>query len=1053
MPQFFINRPIFAWVISILIMVLGVLAITQLPVAQYPSVAPPSISVTANYAGASAETMQETVTSIIEQQLNGIDNLLYMSSSSDASGLATVTLYFLPGTDPDTAQVQVQNKVQLAMPSLPQTVQLQGVVVAKATRNYMMFFTLSTSDDSLDEVELGNYIASSVLDPIRRVSGVGEANMFGSQYAMRVWLNPDRLNSFNLTAADVTTAIEHQNAQVPVGQIGANPAEPGQQLNVVMQGRTTLRTVPEFEKIVLRTNPDGSRVLLKDVARVALGAENYGTKARVNGHPSAAVAIKLSPSANALETAAAVRAKVADLARFFPPGVRVDYPLDTSTFVKISIEEVLMTLAEAIGLVFLVMYLFLQNLRATLIPTIVVPVALLGTFAAMLAFGFSINVLTMFGMVLSIGILVDDAIVVVENVERIMAEEGLSPLDASRKAMGQITGALVGISLVLTAVFIPMAFFSGSVGTIYRQFSLSLVSAMLFSVFLAMSLTPALCATLLEPIPQGHKHEKRGFFGWFNRAFARSTTHYQSSVGRIVKHQPAGIVAFAVIIFLVGLLYVKLPSSFLPAEDQGYFITNIQLPVGATQERTDAVLKQVADYFLQQPEIESFITVAGFSFNGRGQNSALSFGRLKDWNQRQGAEHTVQAVIARAAGKFASIKDAIIYPMNPPAIVELGNSTGFDFELQDLAGLGHEALLAAQKQLLALAATNPVVVGVRVQGLEDAAQLKIDLDEAKATTLGVSLADINSTLQTCFGSSYVNNFINGNRVQRVLVQLDAPFRMSPEDLHNVYVRNRAGTMVPLAAFATVRWIHGSPQLQHYNGFPSYEIVGSAAPGRSTGEAMAAMEAMARTLPKGIGYEWTGQSYEERLSGSQAPMLYGLSLLVVFLCLAALYESWSIPLSVILVVPLGILGALLATKLRGLPNDVYFKVGLLTIVGLATKNAILIIEYAKDLQAEGRELIAATLEAVHLRLRPILMTSFAFILGVMPLVVSTGAGSASRNAIGTGVAGGMFSATALGIFLIPVFYVVVRRIFKAKPKPALASHRGPDGLVASPEQTG
>jgi multidrug efflux pump len=1038
MPQFFINRPVFAWVISILIMVLGGLAITQLPVAQYPSVAPPSISVTANYAGASAETMQETVTSIIEQQLNGIDNLLYMSSSSDASGLATVTLYFLPGTNPDTAQVQVQNKVQLAMPSLPQTVQQQGVVVAKATRNFMMFFTLSTIDDSLDEVELGNYIASSVLDPIRRVSGVGEANMFGSQYAMRVWLNPDKLNSFNLTAADVTAAIQSQNTQVPVGQIGANPAVAGQQLNVVLQGRTTLHTVPEFERIILRTNPDGSRVLLQDVARVALGAENYGTKARVNGHPSAAVAIKLSPSANALETAAAVREKVTDLARFFPPGVRVDYPLDTSTFVRISIEEVLKTLAEAIGLVFLVMYLFLQNLRATLIPTIVVPVALLGTFAAMLAFGFSINVLTMFGMVLSIGILVDDAIVVVENVERIMAEEGLSPLEATRKAMRQITGALIGISLVLTAVFIPMAFFSGSVGTIYRQFSLSLVSSMLFSVFLAMSLTPALCATLLEPIPKGHKHEKRGFFGWFNRAFARSTTHYQSSVGRILKHQPSGIVAFVVIIFLVGLLYATLPSSFLPAEDQGYFITNIQLPVGATQERTDAVLKQVADYFLKQPEIESFITVAGFSFNGRGQNSALSFGRLKDWNKRKGAEHTVQAVIARAAGEFASIKDAIIFPLNPPAIVELGNSTGFDFQLQDLAGLGHEALLAAQKQLLAMAATNPVVVGVRVQGLEDAAQLKIDLDEGKATTLGVSLADINSTLQTCFGSSYVNNFINGNRVQRVIVQLDAPFRMSPEDLHNVYVRNHTGTMVPLAAFTTVHWIYGSPQLQHYNGFPSYELVGAAAPGRSTGEAMDAMEEMARQLPKGIGYEWTGQSYEERLSGSQAPMLYGLSLLVVFLCLAALYESWSIPLSVILVVPLGILGALLATKVRGLPNDVYFKVGLLTIVGLATKNAILIIEYAKDHQAEGRGLIEATLEAVHLRLRPILMTSLAFILGVMPLVVSTGAGSASRNAIGTGVAGGMFTATALGIFLIPVFYVVVRRIFKLKVKPEAKS---------------
>ena len=1050
MAQFFINRPVFAWVISILIMVLGGLAVIQLPVAQYPSVAPPSISVAANYAGASAETLQETVTSVIEQQLNGIDNLLYMTSGSDASGLATVTLYFLPGTNPDTAQVQVQNKVQLATPSLPQTVQQQGVVVAKATRNFMMFFTLSTTDDSLDEVALGNYIASSVLDPIRRVTGVGEANMFGSQYAMRVWLNPDKLNSFGLTAADVTAAIQNQNTQVPVGQVGAAPAVKGQQLNVIMQGRSTLRSVPEFEKIVLRTNPDGSRVLLKDVAKVVLGAENYGTQARVNGHLSAAVAIKLSPSANALRTAAAVREKVAELSKFFPPGVRVDYPLDTSTFVRISIEEVLKTLAQAIALVFLVMYLFLQNIRATLIPTIVVPVALLGTFASMLAFGFSINVLTMFGMVLSIGILVDDAIVVVENVERIMAEEGLSPLEATRKAMSQLTGALIGITLVLTAVFIPMAFFSGSVGTIYRQFSLSLVSSMLFSVFLAMSLTPALCATLLKPIPKGHKHEKGGFFGWFNRGFARATTRYQSTVGRILKHNPASMVIFLVIIFLVGLLYVRMPSSFLPAEDQGYFITNIQLPVGATQERTQAVLSQVEEYFLKQPEIESFITVAGFSFNGRGQNSALSFGRLKDWSQRKGAEHTVQAVIGRAAGKFAAIRDAIIFPLNPPAIAELGNSTGFDFQLQDLAGLGHESLLAARNQLLDMASKNPTVVGVRVQGLEDAAQIKIDVEEDKASALGLSLGDINTTLQTCFGSSYVNNFINGNRVQRVLVQLDAPFRMSPDDVKNVYVRNRTGTMVPLSAVTSVRWIYGSPQLQNYNGFPSYELVGGAAPGKSTGDAMKAMEEMANKLPHGIGYEWTGQSYEERLSGSQAPMLYALSLLVVFLCLAALYESWPIPLSVILVVPLGVLGALLAATLRGLPNDVYFKVGLLTTVGLATKNAILIIEYAKDLQAAGRGVVEATLEAVHLRLRPILMTSFAFILGVMPLVISTGAGSASRNAIGTGVAGGMFAATALGIFLIPVFYVVVRRIFKLKTQPASNSEAGSPGLGGSEE---
>ena len=1032
MARFFIDRPIFAWVVSILIMVLGALAITRLPVAQYPSVAPPSISVTANYAGASAETLQESVTSIIEQQLNGIDNLLYMSSASDASGLSAITLYFLPGTNPDTAQVQVQNKVTLATPNLPATVQQQGIVVAKATRNYMMFFTLSTTNDSLDEVALGNYISSSVLDPIRRVSGVGEANLFGSQYAMRIWLNPEQLNSYGLTAADVTTAIDHQNRNVPAGQIGANPAMPDQQLNVILQGRSTLRTVAEFENILLRSNPDGSRVQLRDVARVALGAENYGTKARVNGHLSAAVAIKLAPSANALNTAEAVRKKVKELSRFFPTGVRVDYPLDTSTFVAISIKEVLKTLLEAVALVFLVMYLFLQNFRATLIPTIVVPVALLGTFGAMLALGFSINVLTLFGMVLAIGILVDDAIVVVENVERIMAEEGLPPLQATRKAMDQITGALIGITLVLTAVFIPMAFFSGSVGTIYRQFSMSLVSSMLFSVFLAMSLTPALCATLLKPVKASHKHGQKGFFGWFNRNFGLATTRYQRSVAVILRHSGIALVVFAIIIVLVGSLYTHLPSSFLPAEDQGYFITNIQLPVGATQERTDQVLKLVENYFLQQPEIESFITVAGFSFNGRGQNSALSFGRLKDWSQRKGKEHTVQAVIARALGTFSTVKDAIIFPLNPPAIAELGNSTGFDLQLQDLAGLGHNALVAARNQLLAAAMTNRAVVGVRVQGLDDAAQLKVETDEAKANTLGVALGDINSTLEACFGSAYVNNFINGNRVQRVIVQLDAPYRMSVDDLKGIYVRNQSGKMVPFSTFASVHWIFGSPQLQNYNGFPAYEIVGAPAPGRSTGEAMKEMESLVAALPPGIGMEWTGQSYEERLSGSQAPMLYALSLLVVFLCLAALYESWSIPFAVILIVPLGVLGALLAAFLRDLPNDVYFKVGLLTTVGLATKNAILIIEYAKELQSSGRDLIGATLEAVHLRLRPILMTSFAFILGVMPLVISTGAGSASRNAIGTGVAGGMLAATVLGIFLVPVFFVAVRRVFPPPP---------------------
>jgi hydrophobe/amphiphile efflux-1 (HAE1) family protein len=1038
MAKFFIDRPIFAWVVSILIMLLGCLAITKLPVAQYPSVAPPSVFVAAGYAGASAEILQDAVTSILEQQMSGIDNLLYMTSGSSSAGQSSLNLYFQPGTDPDIAQVQVQNKVQLALPNLPQTVQQQGVVVGKSARNFLMFFTLSSTNGSMDEIALGNYIATSVLDPIRRVSGVGEALMFGTENAMRIWLNPAKLNSFRLGVNDVVDAIQAQNTQVPAGQLGARPAVVGQQLNVTMQGRTTLRTPEEFGNILLRVNSDGSRVCLRDVATVAIGGLDYTTQARVNGRPSAAVAIRLSPTANALATANAVRAKVLELSKFFPAGVRVDYPLDGSAFVRISIEEVVKTLIIAIALVFLVIFLFLQNIRTTLIPTIVVPVALLGTFATMYAFGFSINVLTMFGMVLAIGILVDDAIVVVENVERIMSNEGLSPRDATRKAMSQITGALIGITLVLTAVFIPMAFFGGSVGAIYRQFSLSLVSSMLFSVFLAMSLTPALCASLLKPVAKGHHHAKRGPFGWFNRSFAAGTGSYQGIVARILKQPVRYLLLYAAIVVFVGLLYVRLPSSFLPEEDQGYFLTNVQLPVGATQDRTLAVLRKVEDYFLKQPEVDSLITVAGFSFNGRGQNSALSFIRLKDWSERPGAFHKVQGVIGRAFGVFSQIKDAFVFPVNLPPISELGISSGFDFQLQDLAGLGHDKLMQARDQLLAMSQKNPRIANLRVQGLEDEAQLKLVIDEGKAATLGVSLGDLNTTIASSFSSSYVNNFVNGNRVQRVMLQLDAPYRMLPEDVGKVFIRNSHGKMVPLSAIVSLQWTYGSPQLQRYNGFPSIELVGAAPPGKSTGEAMAAMEEMAKQLPAGIGYEWTGQSFEERLSGAQAPMLYALSVIVVFLALAALYESWSIPLSVLLVVPLGVLGALLAATLRGLPNDVYFKVGLLTIIGLSTKNAILIIEFAKDLQAQGKGLIEATLEAVHLRLRPILMTSMAFILGVLPLALSSGAGSASQHAIGTGVAGGMVTATVLAIFLVPVFFVVIRRIFKAKVPAHLAA---------------
>lgn len=1033
MPRFFIDRPIFAWVVSLLIILVGIISITQLPVAQYPSVAPPSISVNASYSGASAETLQNTVTSIIEQQLNGIDNLLYVSSSSNSSGQATIQLYFLPGTNPDLAQVQVQNKLQLAIPSLPQAVQLAGVTVTKSTRNYLMFFTLSSTDGSMDEIELGNYIASSILDPIRRVSGVGEALQFGTENAMRIWLNPQKMFSFNMTSNDVISAIQAQNIQVPLGQIGGLPSVKGQQLNVTLQGRTTLNTTEEFGNIILRVNTDGSRVFLRDVATISLGGSDYTTQARINGKPASAVAIKLSPTGNAIKTVDAVRAKIKDLSKFFPSNIQVDYPLDQSAFVRVSIEEVVKTLLIAIFLVFMVMYLFLQNIRTTLIPTIVVPIALLGTFAVMKMFGFSINVLTMFGLVLAIGILIDDAIVVVENVERIMREEGLSPKEATYKAMEQITGALIGITLVLVAVFIPMAFMGGSVGAIYRQFSMSLIASMLFSIFLAMTLTPALCATMLKPIVKGHHVEKKGFFGIFNRGFSVGTNKYQHIVARMLKMPIRYLFIYAAIVIAVGFLYTRLPSSFLPEEDQGYFITNIQLPVGATQSRTLEVLKQVEGFFMSQPEIDKIITVAGFSFNGRGQNSALSFIRLKDWHERKRKEHSVQAIIGRAWGAFAQIKDAVIFPINLPPIPELGTSSGFDLQLEDQAGVGHEKLMQAKDQLLALAANNPNVMGVRVQGLDDAAQLKIHVDESKASALGVSLAEINNTLQANFGSFYVNNFVNGNRVQRVIVQLEAPYRMSPDDIGKVFVRNNQGEMVPLSGLVTLQWIYGSPQLQRYNGFPAVAIVGSTVPGKSTGDAMKAMEEMIKQLPAGIGYEWTGQSFEERLSGSQAPILYALSLIVVFLTLAALYESWSIPFAVMLVVPLGILGSLLTATWAGMSNDVYFKVGLLTIVGLSTKNAILIVEFAKDLHAQGKGIIESVLEAVHLRLRPILMTSFTFILGVMPLALATGAGSASQHAIGSGVAGGMLSATILAIFFVPIFYVVVQRMVQGKYK--------------------
>ena len=1041
MAQFFIDRPVFAWVIALFILLGGALSVTKLPVSQYPTIAPPSIVVTASYPGASAKILDESVTSLIEQEINGAEGLQYVESQSEANGQATITVTFIPGTNPDLAAVDVQNRLKRVEARLPQAVTQQGVQVTKARSNILLFTALSSSDGRLDPIALGDYLSRNVLNEIKRVPGVGVAQLFGTERAMRIWIDPTKLVGLKLTPADITTAIRNQNAQVASGTLGDLPSPTSQQTSAPIVVTGQLSTPEDFGAIVLRANPDGSTVRLRDVARIEVGGQGYATSARLNGKPTAAIAVQLSPTANALETATLVKAKMKELSKYFPAGVTYDIPYDTSLFVKISIEEVVKTLLEAVVLVFLVMYLFLQNIRYTLIPTIVVPVALMGTFASMAAFGYSINVLTMFGMVLAIGILVDDAIVVVENVERIMSQEGLSPRDATKKAMGQITGAIVGITLVLVAVFIPMAFFGGAVGAIYRQFTLSMVSSMLFSALMALTLTPALCATLLKPVEAGHHVEKKGFFGWFNRGFVRTADSYQGVIGKMLGTTWRYMVVYGLIIAVVGLMYVRLPSSFLPSEDQGFLITNVQLPPGASANRTLSVLKQVEEYYKKQPAIARIFAVTGFSFSGSGQNAGLVFTPLKDWSERDASQEAGK-VAARAFGGLAQIKDAIIFPANPPPIRELGNATGFTFRLQDRAGLGHDALLAARNQLLGMAAKSAVLKGVRPEGLEDTPQLQVDIDRDKANALGLSFADINSTISTALGSSYVNDFPNQGRQQRVIVQADAPQRVSPEDLQKLYVRNAQGAMVPFASFASAHWIAGAVQLARYNGYPAMKIAGDAAPGRSTGEALDEMERLAKQLPAGFGFEWTGQSFEEKTSGSQAPALFALSLLAVFLVLAALYESTSIPLSVLLVVPLGILGALLGASLRGLPNDVYFKVGLIAIIGLSAKNAILIIEFAKDLQAEGMGLIEATLEAVHLRFRPIIMTSLAFILGVLPLVVASGAGSASQRAIGTGVMGGMITATVLAVFLVPVFFVVVRKIFKGSERQReLAARKG------------
>jgi multidrug efflux pump len=1033
MAQFFIDRPIFAWVIALFIMVLGGVAVKQLPIAQYPTVAPPSIVLTAVYPGASAQTLEDSVISVIEQEMNGSPGLIYMESVSQANGAGSITLTFESGTDAALAQVDVQNRLSRAAPRLPSAVTQQGVRVDKARANFLLFTILSSDNPAFDPIALGDYASRTVLPELQRVPGVGQAQLFGTERSMRVWVDPAKLVGFNLTPTDVNNAIRAQNAQVSSGTIGDLPNVPGQGIfaTVIVNGQ--LSSVEQFGNVVLRANTDGSTVRLRDVARVELGGQSYGTSARLNGKPSTGIGVQLSPTGNALATATLVRERMTELARYFPAGVKYDIPYDSSRFVKISISQVVETLVEAVILVFLVMYLFLQNLRYTLIPTVVVPVALLGAFGMMLAFGYSINVLTMFAMVLAVGILVDDAIVVVENVERIMSEEGLSPRDATKKAMGQISAALIGITTTLVAVFLPMAFFSGSVGNIYRQFSLVMVSSMLFSVFLALSLTPALCATFLKPVQAGHKHEKRGVFGWFNRGFLATTHGYESLVAKMLSRTWRFMLLFAAIVAVVALLFTRLPASFLPNEDQGYIIANVQLPPGATQERTLAVMQQAEKFFLSQPEVDKMVSVLGFSFSGNGQNAALAFVPLKHWDERKGPAHSAQALAGRAFGALSGVRDAFIFALSPPSIPELGTATGFTFRLQDRGGNGHAALLAARNQMLGMASQSKVLAGVRPDGLEDAPQLQLDVDRDRASALGVSFDSVNAVLSTALGSTYVNDFPNAGRLQRVVVQADAPNRMQADDLLKLNVYNNAGKLVPLAAVASTKWVTGPMQTVRYNGYPTMRLAGDAARGFSSGDAMNEMEKLAAQLPQGFAFEWTGQSREERLSGSTATILIVFSLLAVFLCLSALYESWSIPFAVLLAVPLGVLGAVLGATFRDMPNDVFFKVGLITVIGLSAKNAILIIEFAKDLYADGMGLVEATLKAVHLRFRPILMTSIAFILGVLPLVLSSGAGSASQRAIGTGVMGGMITATVLAVFFVPVFFVVVRSFFKGSKR--------------------
>jgi hydrophobe/amphiphile efflux-1 (HAE1) family protein len=1035
MSRFFIDRPVFAWVIAIIIMLAGALSITSLPIAQFPSLAPPAISVVTSYPGASAKTIEQTVTQVIEQQLNGIDNLRYIEAESTSAGTLTLTVTFESGTDPDIAQVQVQNKVSLATPLLPQEVQQQGVQVNKAVRNFLIVVGLISEDGSLSGTDLADYLFSTVKDPISRLPGVGDIQTFGTQYAMRIWLDPDKMTKYAMSSNEVVAAVKVQNTQVAAGALGDLPAQPGQLLNATITAQSRLTTPEQFAGILLRVNPDGSRVFLRDVARVELGSETYTTYARYNGKPASGMAIRPASGANALKTVELVKKKVAELEPFFPPGVKAIFPYDTTPFVRISVHEVVKTLIEAIVLVFLVMFLFLQNWRATLIPSIAVPVVLLGTFGVMAAAGYSINTLTLFGLVLAIGLLVDDAIVVVENVERVMREEGLSPKEATRKSMDQISGALVGIGLVLCAAFVPMAFFTGSSGVIYRQFSLTIVSSVTLSVLIALILTPALCATMLKPIPKGGGHEHHtGFFGWFNRLFDRTADRYTLAVASFLKHQGRALLFYGGIAATVIFLFLRAPTGFMPDEDTGVLFAMAQLPPGSTREQADVVLKRMENHFLTKEKdlMEGMFGVLGFSFSGNGQNQVLVFVKLKDWEERKRPDQKVKAIQGRAMAEFLQYKDAFAFAFAPPAALELGNATGFDVRVVDRAGLGHEALINARNQLLGMAMQNPALTKVRPNGLDDTAEYRINIDQEKASALGLSLADINASLGTVWGSTYVNDFIDKGRVKKVFVQGDSPFRMLPEDVNKWYVRNSIGGMVPFSAFATAQWGLGSPKLERFNGAPSASILGEPAPGHSSGEAMRAIEQMAKSLPLGIGIEWAGLSYEERLAGSKSAALYTIAIMMVFLCLAALYESWAIPFSVLMDMPLGALGVAAATSLRGMPNDIYFQIGLITIIGLSAKNAILVVEFAKERFDQGATLVEAALHAVRQRLRPILMTSIAFGLGVLPLAISNGAGSGSQNAIGTGIVGGAVTTTLLGLFFVPLYFVTILKLFKVKP---------------------